>query len=173
MADGTLLLLPAVHLCFPTYVLIIDKINIHKRNLLIFVYIFPLKVECPVPNNGTLSCPNGDTTGVFEDACTFLCDVGYELQGPSNGTCLADQSWSEGDPICVELNCSTSPPVDNSQLELPCDTQYWSTCTTVCVDGYTGGGGSYTCVVTDVATNNVGWNGSTNCERGKFNIFKL
>ncbi|XP_065899401.1 uncharacterized protein [Dysidea avara] len=123
------------------------------------------RVECPVPNNGTLSCPNGDTTGVFEDACTFLCDVGYELQGPSNGTCLADQSWSEGDPICVELNCSTSPPVDNSQLELPCDTQYWSTCTTVCVDGYTGGGGSYTCVVTDVATNNVGWNGSTNCER--------
>ena len=92
---------------------------------------------------------------------------GYELQGSRNGTCLADQSWSEGDPICVVLNCSTSPPLDNSLLQLPCDAQYQSTCTTVCVDGFTGGGGSYTCVVTDAATNSVGWNGTTSCQRGK------
>ena len=98
--------------------------------------------------------------------CTFSCNAGYELQGSNNGTCLANQSWSGGDPICVALNCSTSPPLNNSQLQSSCDTQYQSTCTTDCVDGYTGVGGSYTCVVTDEDTNSVGWNGSTSCQRG-------
>ena len=57
-------------------------------------------------------------------------------------------------------------PLNNSQLQSSCDTQYQSTCTTVCVDGYTGVGGSYTCVVTDEDANSVGWNGSTSCARG-------
>ena len=118
--------------------------------------------------NGTLQCPNGATTGVFEDTCTFSCNAGYELLGSYNGTCLADQSWSGGDPICVALNCSMSPPLNNSQLQSSCDTQYQSTCTTVCVDGYTGVGGLYTCVVTDEDTNSVGWNGSTSCQSSKF-----
>ena len=127
-------------------------------------------VQCPSLSNGSLHCPNGTTTGVFKDTCTFSCNGGYELQGSNSGTCLADQSWSEGDPICVVLNCSTSPPLDNSQLQLPCDTQYQSTCTTVCVDGYTGGGGSYTCVVTDVGNNIVDWRGNTSCQRGMYVI---
>ena len=142
------------------------------------VCIFDI-VQCPQLMNGELHCPNGTSTAVFEDTCTFSCSAGYELQRSNNGTCLADKSWSEGDPKCVVLNCSTSPPLDNSQLQLPCDTQYQSTCTTVCVVGYTGGGGSYTCVVTDEGTNSVGWNGSTTCERGErisdiqpiFNLF--
>ena len=117
--------------------------------------------------NGSLQCPNGATIGVFEDTCTFSCNAGYELQGSNNGTCLADQSWSGGDPICVVLNCSISPPLNNSQLQSSCDTQYQSTCTTVCVDGYTGVGGSYTCVVTDDDNNSAGWNGSTSCRRGE------
>ncbi|XP_065899288.1 uncharacterized protein [Dysidea avara] len=93
------------------------------------------RVECPAPVNGRLECPG--SRGFYQDNCTFSCNPGYELQGVSSGTCLADQSWSEGDPICVALNCSTSPPVDNSQLQLPCDTQYQSTCTVLCDQGYT------------------------------------
>ena len=125
-----------------------------------------LTVQCPVPVNVTFQCSNGTATGVFEDTCTFSCNAGYELQGSNNGTCLANQSWSGVDPICVALNCSTSPSLNKSQLQLSCDTQYQSTCTTVCIDGYTGVGGSYTCVVTDEDTNSVGWNGSTSCQRG-------
>ena len=85
----------------------------------------------------------------------FSCSAGYELQRSNNATCLANQSWSGGDPICLALNCPTSPPLNNSQLQSSCDTQYQLTCTTVCVDGYTGVGGSYTCVVTDKDTNSV------------------
>ena len=132
-----------------------------------------LIVQCSPLTNGSLQCPNGATTGMFEDTCTFSCNGGYELQGSNSGTCLADQSWSGGDPICVVLNCSTSPPLDNSQLQLPCDTQYQSTCTTVCVDGYTGGGGSYTCVVTDVNNNIVGWSGTTSCQRSEHTVYLL
>ena len=125
-------------------------------------------MQCPASVNGVLQCSNGATTGVFEDTCTFSCNTGYELQGSNNGTCLANQSWSGRDPICVALNCSTSLPLNNSQLQSSCDTQYQSTCTTVCVDGYTGVGGSYTCVVTDEDTNSVGWNGSTSCQKGTY-----
>ena len=46
---------------------------------------------------------NGITTGVFEDFCTFACNAGYELQGPNNGTCLANGSWSKGNPTCILL----------------------------------------------------------------------
>ena len=128
--------------------------------------IHELTVQCLPPMNGNFTCSNGGA-GRFGDVCTFSCSAGYELQGPNNGSCLANQSWSGGDPICVALNCSTSPPLNNSQLQSSCDTQYQSTCTTVCVDGYTGVGGSYTCVVTDENTNSVGWNGLTSCQRGK------
>ena len=69
-------------------------------------------VQCPVLANGISQCPNGTTTGVFEDTCTFSCNAGSELQGSINGTCLANQSWSGGNPICVALNCSTSPPLN-------------------------------------------------------------
>ena len=86
--------------------------------------------------NGDLQCPNGATIGVFEDTCTFSCNTGYELQGSNNGTCLADQSWSGGDPICVALKCSTSPPLNNSQLQSSCHTQYQSICTALCNEGY-------------------------------------
>ena len=135
--------------------------------LIVVSNIYFLTGQCPTLMNGTLQCPNGATTGVIGDTCTFSCNAGYELQGSNNGTCLANQSWSGGDPICVALNCSTSPSLNNPQLQSSCDTQYQSTCTTVCVDGYTGVGGSYTCVVTDEDTNSVGWNGSTSCQRGE------
>ena len=135
-----------------------------------YVYILrncfdTLIVHCLAPSNGSIECPGPN--GFYQDNCTFSCITGYELQGPNNGTCLADGGWSGGDPICVALNCSTSPPLNNSQLQSSCDTQYQSRCTTVCVDGYTGVGGSYTCVVTDEDTNSVGWNGSTSCQRGR------
>ena len=128
-----------------------------------FVYM-SLLAQCLAPTNVNFQCPNG--TSLIGDTCTFSCNAGYEIKGPNYRTCLANQSWSGEDPICVALNCSTSPPLDNSQLQSSCDTQYQSTCATVCVDGYTGVGGSYTCVVSDEDTNSVGWSGSTSCQRG-------
>ena len=93
-------------------------------------------VLCGTQANVNFNCLNGTTAAVFEDICTFTCNAGYQLQGPINGTCLASGSWSEGNPICVALRC-TSPPLNNSQLQSSCDTQYQSTCTATCNEGYT------------------------------------
>ena len=92
-------------------------------------------VSCAIQLNVNFYCSNG--SGVFEDFCIFTCTPGYELQGSINGTCLANQSWNEGDPICVALNCPISPSLNNSQLQSSCDTQYQSTCTATCNEGYT------------------------------------
>jgi len=99
--------------------------------VIVVIIMCSCTVECPAPG---LECPG--SRGFYQDNCSFSCNPGYELRGPSNGTCLADQNWSEGDPLCVVLNCSTSPPLDNSQLQSPCDTQYQSTCTVMCDLGY-------------------------------------
>lgn len=59
-------------------------------------------VQCHPPINGILDCPDGAVNGAFGDTCTFLCKQGFRLQGPTtSGTCLANQSWSGGDPKCV------------------------------------------------------------------------
>ena len=137
------------------------------NNFVLFC-LLALLAQCLGPTNANFKCPNG--TSLIGDTCTFSCNAGYEIKGPNYRTCLANQSWSGGDPICVALNCPTSPPLDNSQLQSSCDTQYQSTCATVCVDGYTGVGGSYTCVVTDEDTNSIGWNGSTSCQRGIYRL---
>ena len=60
-------------------------------------------MSCTTQLNVNFHCLNGTATGVFEDFCTFNCTAGYELQGPSNGTCSANGSFSEGNPTCVLL----------------------------------------------------------------------
>jgi len=58
-------------------------------------------VQCPELTNGIIRCPNGKTIGVFEDTCTFSCNDGFELQGPEIEICLANGSWSGGNPVCI------------------------------------------------------------------------
>jgi len=107
-----------------------------------------------------------DGVVLYEDICFFSCNSGYELIGSDSRTCQSNASLNGTKAMCIALNCSTSQSLDNSELHSSCDTQYQSTCTTVCVDGYTGVGGSYTCVMADEDTNSVGWDGSASCQRG-------
>ena len=131
-------------------------------------------VQCPALMNGTLQCPNGATTGVFEDTCTFSCNAGYELQGSISGTCLADQSWSGGLPVCELLNCPniTGMLPSGSILSSLCDEiQYQSQCTLSCDEGFTGDDVTYLCNVTN-DPNMVNWvpigGVDVMCERGLF-----
>jgi len=112
-----------------------------------------LIVRCPIPVNKNLQCLNGSVVGVFEDTCTFSCSPGYQLQGPNNGTCLADRSWNRGLPLCIPLNC-TDIPTTITNFEgirlppMPCSLAYQSQCTVSCVEGYTGDTVTYICNVT-------------------------
>ena len=90
---------------------------------------------------------------MFEDTCTFSCNAGYELQGSNNGTCLANQSWSGGDPICVPLNC-TNRVLENGVIVTLSSyrLQYQSQCTVSCDEGFTGDDVTYLCNVTSDPT---------------------
>ena len=103
--------------------------------------------QCPILVNGALHCPNGATTGVFEDTCTFSCNAGYKLQGSNNGTCLANQSWSGGDPNCVPI-CPT--PLNG---QVACSEG--NNCTFSCDPGYMLQGS----VTTGTCENNGSWSG--------------
>ena len=83
----------------------------------------------------------------------FFCNPGYELLGPDNGTCLADQNWSRGLPLCMPLNCTNiSTSVANFEGIRPppmsCSLAYNSQCTVSCLEGYTGDNVTYICNVT-------------------------
>jgi len=144
-----------------------------------YYHAFVCLVRCLPPTNGALSCIPG-STGLIGDACAFQCNAGYVLQGGMLGICQADGNWSiQGiptnpnsmeDPTCVILNCFISPPLDNSQLQFPCDTQYQSTCTTTCDEGFTRDNitsVTYLCNVTSVR-NRVDWMAldGASCQRG-------
>ena len=90
---------------------------------------------------------------MFEDTCAFSCNAGYELQGSNNGTCLANQRWSEGDPICEPLSCSDVTMVeDGTIMSSPCGMAYQSQCTVSCDEGFTGDDVTYLCNVTSDPT---------------------
>ena len=61
-----------------------------------------LTVQCLLQRNRILQHPKEPTAGVFVDNCTFpaMQNINYEDLA-NNGTCLANQSCSGGDPICV------------------------------------------------------------------------
>ena len=58
---------------------------------------------CPVLANGKIQCQgSSESQGYYQDYCTFSCNTDdFKLQGPDSGTCLANQSWSGGNPQCV------------------------------------------------------------------------
>ena len=139
--------------------------------LAIDVAICFLTVHCPTPMNGMVHCPNGTTTGVFEDTCTFSCNADYQLQGSNNGTCLANGNWRGGLPSCIPLNnCSQDNlpvPANATVLQLPSCGQ--SQCTVSCNEGFTGDDVTYLCNVTSDPTM-VDWvpigGVDVMCERG-------
>ena len=61
-------------------------------------------MNCPQifdPDNGMINCSLGDD-GVpsYEDACSFICNTGYELSGSDTRICQSDGSWSGSDDMC-------------------------------------------------------------------------
>jgi len=124
-------------------------------------YFLNFIAHCPQLNNGTFQCSNG-TIADRGTHCTFCAILDTSYKDPTMGH---DYAWSEGTAVCEVSNCSTTPPLDNSQVHSSCDRQYQSICTTVCGDGYVGQEGSYICDVIQVDSSLV-WKGSTHCEQG-------
>ena len=48
------------------------------------------------PLNGTITFPSTN----FDSEASYSCDVGFELNGPSERLCQADGEWSGVEPAC-------------------------------------------------------------------------
>ena len=110
---------------------------------------------CTIQANVNYYCPNGAT--ILECLRIFVhlanCTEGYELQGSNNGTCLANGSWSQGNPLCV-LICP-SPPYG----EIYCSTG--NNCNFSCDPGYMLQGS----VTSGICENSGNWSeGLPSCE---------
>jgi len=78
------------------------------------------------------------------------------LQGPHNGTCLTNYTWSRGEPSCVPLNCPNRILLNNgrevSLIGSSCHQYYEAQCTLFCPEGSTGDDVVYLCNVTSDPT---------------------
>ncbi|XP_078603365.1 CUB and sushi domain-containing protein 3-like [Branchiostoma floridae x Branchiostoma japonicum] len=85
--------------------------------------------ELSLPNNGSR------TEGrLYGDKVTFSCHEGYELIGPENRTCQANQSWSGTQPNCSRTSCPPLPPVEHGSTSG--DSYYGDVITYHCYPGY-------------------------------------
>ncbi|XP_035827824.1 hyalin-like [Aplysia californica] len=85
-------------------------------------------------SNGQVSCSNNNVLGSI---CTYSCNSGYQLTGPSSSECQDNQHWSyRTRPECIEIVCPSPPSVDHGKFE-PCDkTSTGSKCPLSCDSGY-------------------------------------
>ncbi|KAK2504626.1 hypothetical protein MC885_001242, partial [Smutsia gigantea] len=58
------------------------------------------------PQNGSVSCshsPAGEFT--FTSSCSFTCEEGFVLQGPTQTECTAQGQWTQQAPTCEAFQC--------------------------------------------------------------------
>ena len=96
-------------------------------------------VDCmaaPVaPTNGTAG---GDTTTTFGSTVTYMCNMGYTLNGASSTTCDTDAMWSDPAPTCDIVDCMAAPaaPTNGSSDAGSQGTVFGETVTYACDTGY-------------------------------------
>uniref|UniRef100_A0A8C8Z1K4 CUB and Sushi multiple domains 1 n=1 Tax=Prolemur simus TaxID=1328070 RepID=A0A8C8Z1K4_PROSS len=66
----------------------------------------------------------------------FSCEVGYQLRGSAERTCLPSGAWSGlQPPVCKAVLCAQPPPVPHGRVE-GTDFRWGSSISYSCVDGY-------------------------------------
>ena len=93
-------------------------------------------LPCPTlsePADGFIDCTGPQVT---DESCLFTCNAGYSLSGSSIRQCLSNSTWSGVDSVCILLHCIELESNTSSLVVLPCYTEFNSTCTLICEDGY-------------------------------------
>ncbi|XP_008291467.1 E-selectin [Stegastes partitus] len=100
-------------------------------------------VQCPELrhlDNGAVRCgDDADTRFSYGNTCSFSCDSGYRLVGPSRATCTSAAKWSEQVPRCEAVTCQN--PEGEAHLLTRCseplsDLRPNSTCSFTCEAGF-------------------------------------
>ena len=96
-----------------------ERIVLHRLTpnfrLIPLYWILPEQCQCSSPGtiqNGFLQPTRA--TYACNDAITFTCNSGYQLEGETTLTCLSNNRWSGSIPRCVQpCVCNTPPPIFN------------------------------------------------------------
>ncbi|XP_071083329.1 uncharacterized protein [Haliotis cracherodii] len=87
-------------------------------------------LTCPVtasPENGNMTY-HGNTVLSRRQ---LVCDVGYEVTGPAEGTCTTDGTWDNAGVTCQGLDCGIPPAMTGATVDYAA-TRYGSTATYTC-----------------------------------------
>ncbi|XP_070817090.1 E-selectin-like [Chaetodon trifascialis] len=104
---------------------------------------FCVGVQCPAIQeleNGVASCgDDADMRFSYGNTCSFSCDPGYHLVGPSRVTCTSAAQWSERIPRCEAITCKN--PEAEAHLIAKCSQPLTelrpdSTCSFSCEAGF-------------------------------------
>ncbi|XP_066548802.1 E-selectin [Amia ocellicauda] len=99
-------------------------------------------VQCDTletPSNGSLHCVHPLGNFSFNSTCEFACDKGYRLVGSSSLACGAAGQWSDLQPQCEAVKCSTleTPQHGNVICSHPNgEFSYNSSCQFSCAQGF-------------------------------------
>ncbi|XP_017262609.1 E-selectin-like [Kryptolebias marmoratus] len=88
--------------------------------------------------NGFVSCEDQSKMRFsYKKSCSFSCDAGYRLVGPSRVTCTSAAEWSEKIPHCEAITCQK--PEAGAQMIILCSESELhpnSTCSFSCEPGF-------------------------------------
>ncbi|XP_069823516.1 E-selectin-like isoform X2 [Dendropsophus ebraccatus] len=88
------------------------------------------------PENGSMNCANSEEMLEYNSACTFTCDEGFAMVGSPSTQCSATGQWTENPPKCQAIQCSSLTAPVNGLMGCKDGSNYNSTCTFSCSEGY-------------------------------------
>ena len=130
---------------------------------MVSLLIQSIALMCPMltaPQNGTIRCPLGRSTGSM---CTFTCDTGFTLIGSSRRICRTTTAWTGTPTFCRPLQCVPLEPPENGVILAPCYRDYTSACRVLCAIGYTINGSRIQECILDFQSGEVHWTEQPMC----------
>ena len=164
MEPRTVLMAPGYYTEY-SWLLFLPVKSTSRRNDLVtnICVVTSTALMCPMlaaPQNGTISCPLGRTTG---SVCTFTCDIGFTLIGSSRRICRTTTAWTGTLTFCQPLQCVPLEPPENGVIVAPCYRDYTSTCSVLCAIGYTLEGPRVQTCILDSQSAEVHWTEQPMC----------
>lgn len=89
-------------------------------------------VQCPTltaVDFSTISCTSGAVLGSI---CTYTCQVGYNLVGNAEQTCVGNGIWTGEPPVCSLVTCPSLPIFTNGAVVCSAGLNFNSVCTYTC-----------------------------------------